>query len=45
MLLSSGKQEEANCAYASRLLMDVSSAFGHSFSLMDGKMEEQAFGA
>lgn len=43
MLLSSGKQEEANCAYASRLLTDISSAFGHSFSLMEGKMEEEAF--
>ena len=45
MLLSSGKQEEANCAYASRLLTDVSSAFGHSFSLAEGKMENQAFAA
>ncbi len=45
MLLSSGKQEQTNCAYASRLLMDVSSAFDHSFSLMEGKMEEGAFDA
>ena len=45
MLLSSGKREEANCAYASRLLMDVSSAFDHTFSLMEKKMEEQAFDA
>ncbi len=45
MLLSGGKQEEANCAYASRLLVDVSSAFNHSLSLLEGKMEEQAFDA
>ena len=45
MLLSSGEREEANCAYASRLLTDVSSAFGHSFSLMEKKMEKQAFDA
>ena len=45
MLLSSGKQEQANCAYASRLLMDISSAFDHTFSLMEGKMEEGAFDA
>ena len=45
MLLSAGKQEEANCAYAGRLLTDVSSAFGHSFSLMEGKMEERDFDA
>ena len=45
MLLSSGKQEETNCGYASRLLMDVSSAFDHTFSLMEGNMEEGAFDA
>ena len=45
MLLSSEKQEQANCAYASRLLMDVSSAFDHTFSLMEGQMEEEAFDA
>ncbi len=45
MLLSSGKQEEASCACASRLLTDVSSAFGHSFSLAEGKMEKEAFAA
>jgi hypothetical protein len=45
MLLSGGKQEEANCAYASRLLTDISSAFGHSFFLAEGKMEEKAFAA
>ena len=45
MLLSSGKQEELSCAYASRLLTDISSAFGHSFSLAEGKMEAEAFAA
>ncbi len=45
MLLSGGKQEEANCAYASRLLTDISGAFDHSFSLLEGKMEEGAFDA
>ena len=45
MLLSAGKQEEANCAYASRLLTDVSSAFAHSFSLLEGKLEERSFDA
>lgn len=45
MLLSGTKQEEANCAYASRLLTDISSAFGHSFSLNEGKMEQEAFAA
>lgn len=45
MLLSSGKQEELSCACASRLLTDISSAFGHSFFLAEGKMEEEAFAA
>ena len=45
MLLSGGKREEACCGYASRVLMDVSAAFDHTFSLIEGKMEESAFDA
>lgn len=43
MLLSGTEREKINCAHASRLLTDVSAAFGHAFSLLEGTMEPSSF--
>ena len=40
MLLPGSEQGEIQCGYAERLLIDISAAFDHTFSLMRGKLEE-----
>ena len=40
MLLPGTKEDETLCTYAEHILLDVSAAFGHSFSLMREKIGE-----
>ena len=45
MLLPSCKRDEANAGYAEKILIDISAAFGHTFSLMRGKIGEKSIAA
>ena len=42
MLLSSSAQDEANAAYAEKILIDLSAAFDHTFSMRQGKIGEKS---
>ena len=39
MLLTAAKEDEAVTAFAEQLLTDLSAAFGHTFSLMEGRID------
>ena len=45
MLLSGSKRDEANADFAEKILIDISAAFDHSFSLMREKIGEKSIAA
>lgn len=45
MLLTGSKRDEVNADYAEKILIDISAAFGHSFSLMREKIGEKSVAA
>jgi len=45
MLLSSSPQDEVNAAYAEKILVDLSAAFDHTFSMRQEKIGEKALAA
>lgn len=45
MLLTSSPQDEINAAYAEKILIDLSAAFDHTFSMMQGKIGAQSLSA
>ena len=42
MLLSASSQDEINAAYAEKILIDLSAAFDHTFSMRQDKIGEKS---